>query len=79
MQVNDVLKVLPGASIPADGVIIENSRMQTVSTSASTSSNDTGYYIDNSLITGESLPVLCKVGDFVYGSTINVNHVLYLR
>ncbi|MDR1924411.1 MAG: cation-translocating P-type ATPase, partial [Planctomycetaceae bacterium] len=50
----DLLRVLPGESVPADGVIV------TGNTS-----------IDQSLITGESLPVDLAVGDSVFGGTVN--------
>lgn len=50
----DVVRILPGEAIPADGVII----------SGSTS-------IDQSVITGESLPVDKTVGDDVFCATIN--------
>ncbi len=50
----DVLKVLPGESVPADGVII----------SGKTS-------IDQSTLTGESLPVDKTVGDEVASGSIN--------
>jgi heavy metal translocating P-type ATPase len=50
----DLLRVLPGESVPADGIIV----------SGNTS-------IDQSLITGESMPVDFFSGDFVYGGTVN--------
>ncbi|MDR1485621.1 MAG: cation-translocating P-type ATPase [Planctomycetaceae bacterium] len=50
----DLLRVLPGETVPADGIII------TGNTS-----------VDQSLITGESLPVDLFAGDSVYGGTVN--------
>ncbi len=50
----DVLRILPGESIPADGVVI---------------SGETS--VDQSILTGESLPVDKAVGDSVYCGTIN--------
>jgi heavy metal translocating P-type ATPase len=50
----DLLRVLPGESIPVDGIIVEGNTS-----------------IDQSLITGESLPVDLFVGDAVYGGTVN--------
>jgi heavy metal translocating P-type ATPase len=50
----DLLRVLPGESVPVDGIIV------TGNTS-----------IDQSLITGESLPVDLFEGDSVYGGTVN--------
>ncbi|MDR1479504.1 MAG: cation-translocating P-type ATPase [Planctomycetaceae bacterium] len=54
VQSGDFLRVLPGESVPVDGIIV------TGNTS-----------IDQSLITGESLPVDLFVGDLVYGGTVN--------
>lgn len=51
---DDILRVLPGETIPVDGVII---------------SGETS--IDQSVMTGESLPVDKGVGDEVYCGTIN--------
>ena len=54
VQVGDLLRVLPGESIPVDGMIL----------SGSTS-------IDQSVMTGESLPVDKTAGDTVCSGTIN--------
>ncbi|MDR2114863.1 MAG: cation-translocating P-type ATPase [Planctomycetaceae bacterium] len=54
VQCNDLLRVLPGETIPVDGEIV----------SGNTS-------IDQSLMTGESLPVDRFEGDTVFGGTIN--------
>ena len=54
VKVNDVLRVLPGETIPIDGVIISG-----------TSS------VDQSIMTGESLPIDKGVGDEVFGGTLN--------
>lgn len=50
----DILRVLPGETIPVDGIIV---------------SGDTS--IDQSIMTGESLPVDKTVGDTVFCGTIN--------
>ena len=55
VQVGDILKVLPGESIPTDGVII------TGETS-----------IDQSTLTGESIPVDKQENDEAYSGTINL-------
>lgn len=55
VQVGDILKVLPGESIPTDGVIIAGKTS-----------------IDQSTLTGESIPVDKKEHDEVYSGTINL-------
>ena len=54
IRINDVLRVLPGETIPIDGVIISG-----------TSS------VDQSIMTGESLPIDKGVGDEVFSGTLN--------
>lgn len=54
IRMGDILRILPGETIPADGVI----------TVGETS-------VDQSVITGESLPVDKTVGDAVFSGTIN--------
>ena len=54
VQVNDLLRVLPGETVPADGFI----------TSGQTS-------IDQSVMTGESMPVDKAAGDEVKSGTVN--------
>lgn len=56
LQIGDVVRVLPGEHIPADGKII-NSTTQ----------------VDESMLTGESIPALKTVDDFVFAGTINVD------
>lgn len=51
---NDILRILPGETIPVDGVIIKG---------------DTS--VDQSIMTGESLPIDKTVGDEVFCGTIN--------
>ncbi|WP_305555445.1 cation-translocating P-type ATPase [Methanobrevibacter sp. V74] len=55
VEIGDILKVLPGESIPTDGIII---------------SGETS--IDQSTLTGESLPVDKKANDEVYSGCINL-------
>ena len=55
VKIGDTLKVLPGESIPTDGVIIKGESS-----------------IDQSTLTGESLPVDKTSGDEVYSGTINL-------
>lgn len=54
IKMNDILRVLPGESIPVDGDIIEGTTS-----------------VDQSIMTGESLPVDKTVGDSVFCGTIN--------
>ncbi|MEE8174269.1 MAG: copper-translocating P-type ATPase, partial [Dehalococcoidia bacterium] len=54
VEMEDILAVRPGETIPVDGVVVE------------------GYSsVDQSMITGESIPVEKKAGDEVIGGTIN--------
>ncbi|KAJ3279665.1 hypothetical protein HK104_001260 [Borealophlyctis nickersoniae] len=62
IKVADLLKVVPGERVPADGIIEFGS------------SN-----IDESLVTGEPLPVAKKVGDSVIGGTVNGSGVFHMR
>ncbi len=54
IKADDILRVLPGEAIPADGVIINGETS-----------------VDQSVVTGESLPVDKKSGDDVYCATVN--------
>ena len=55
IKIGEVLKVLPGESIPTDGIIMTGESS-----------------IDQSTLTGESLPVDKEVNDEVYSGTINL-------
>ncbi len=59
IEVDDVLLLKPGASIPTDGRIIKGETS-----------------IDESLMTGESMPVFKKKGDRVYGGTVNTDNAV---
>jgi Cu+-exporting ATPase len=54
VQPGDVLRVLPGAKIPADGVVVSGRST-----------------VDEAMITGESMPVIKRAGDRVFGATVN--------
>lgn len=54
VELNDRLRVLPGAKIPVDGQIVQGTST-----------------VDESMITGEPLPVARTVGDSVIGGTVN--------
>ncbi|DAZ96747.1 TPA: hypothetical protein N0F65_012324 [Lagenidium giganteum] len=62
VQRGDLLRVVPGANIPTDGII-----------KSGTSS------CDESMLTGESMPVAKAVGDYVFGSTINQQGTLVIE
>lgn len=55
VQIGDILKVLPGESIPTDGVIVKGETS-----------------INQSTLTGESLPIDKKENDEVFSGTINL-------
>jgi Cu+-exporting ATPase len=64
----DILRVRPGSTIPADGIVIEGSS-----------------YVDESMLTGEPVPVEKTSGDSaddgseVTGGTLNTNGLLTIR
>lgn len=54
IQVGDIVKLVPGDKIPADGTVVQGNSS-----------------VDESAVTGESVPVLKQVGDTCIGGTIN--------
>jgi P-type Cu+ transporter len=58
----DLVRVLPGAKIPVDGMVTEG-----------------GSYVNESMITGEPVPVQKTNGSRVVGGTLNTNSVLMIR
>ncbi len=59
LKVNDRVRVLPGDSIPADGVIVQGSSS-----------------IDESMLSGEFMPVGKQTGDKVLGGSINKDNTI---
>ncbi|KAK9267257.1 hypothetical protein L1049_009679 [Liquidambar formosana] len=62
IQPGDILKVLPGTKLPADGVVVWGSS-----------------YVNESMVTGESSPVLKEVDSSVIGGTINLHGALHVQ
>jgi len=63
VQVGDVLKIVPGAKVPADGEVVFGRS-----------------FVDESMVTGESLAVAKGVGDYTIGGTVNDTvGCLYIR
>lgn len=62
VEVNHVVLVKPGETVPVDGVVIYGQSQ-----------------IDQSAMTGESMPVEVGLEDVVYGGTINGDGVLHVR
>nr|KJB47995.1 hypothetical protein B456_008G049700 [Gossypium raimondii] len=62
IQPGDILKVLPGAKLPADGVVVWGSS-----------------YVNEGMVTGESVPVSKEVDSPVIGGTINLHGALHIK
>ncbi|KAI3911864.1 hypothetical protein MKW92_026125 [Papaver armeniacum] len=62
IQPGDILKVLPGSKVPADGFVVWGSS-----------------YVDESMVTGESLPILKEINSSVIGGTINLHGALHIQ
>lgn len=62
IHVGDLLKVFPGARVPADGVVVRGEA-----------------FIDESMVSGETMPVTRKVGARVIGGTINEGNTFVIR
>ncbi|XP_051124982.1 copper-transporting ATPase RAN1-like [Andrographis paniculata] len=62
IQPGDILKVLPGSKIPADGSVVWGSS-----------------YVNESMVTGESAPVLKEANSLVIGGTINMHGSLHIQ
>jgi Cu+-exporting ATPase len=62
LRVGDLVAILPGERVPADGEAVEGAT-----------------HVDESLVTGESLPVAKSVGDRVTGGTVNAEGRIVAR
>lgn len=62
IQKNDMLKIVPGAKVPVDGLVIDGQS-----------------HVNESMITGEAVPVAKKPGDKVIGGTVNENGCVIIK
>ena len=62
VQVGDLLKVLPGAKVPTDGVVVRGEA-----------------FINESMVTGETMPVTKKVDGQVMSGSINEGNAFVMR
>jgi len=62
IQRGDILKVLPGAKIPTDGIVVLGAT-----------------HVDESMLTGESLPVKKMIKSPVYGGTVNIEGMISME
>ncbi|MEQ9618394.1 MAG: heavy metal translocating P-type ATPase [Deltaproteobacteria bacterium] len=58
----DLVKILPGESVPVDGEVVEGQSS-----------------VDESSLTGESVPVLKEIGSELYSGTINVDGSIIMK
>lgn len=94
VEKGDLLRVRPGEKIPTDGVVVDGEgevpaepRANGDSEERSSSGRASGQRpraeavstVDESMVTGESVPVEKSEGDEVIGATINENGVLTVR
>ncbi|XP_052201746.1 copper-transporting ATPase HMA4-like isoform X2 [Diospyros lotus] len=62
IQRNDVIKLVPGAKVPVDGIVINGQS-----------------HVNESMITGEAMPIAKRPGDKVIGGTVNENGCLLVK
>ena len=62
LKIGDKVRILPGDSIPADGIIFSGQS-----------------FIDESVLTGEHLPVARTIGDTVIAGTINTKNTIEIE
>lgn len=62
LQRNDIIKIVPGAKVPVDGIVISGQS-----------------HVNESMITGEAIPVAKRPGDKVIGGTMNENGCLLIK
>ena len=62
VELDEIVLVKPGESIPVDGVVVEGQSS-----------------VDESMLTGESIPVEKNIGDKVFGASIKKNGVIQVK
>ncbi|XAR60391.1 Cu(2+)-exporting ATPase [Bertholletia excelsa] len=62
LQRNDIIKIVPGAKVPVDGIVISGQS-----------------HVNESMITGEAMPIAKRPGDKVIGGTVNENGCLLVK
>lgn len=62
IQPGDTLKVVPGAKLPADGIVVWGTS-----------------YVNESMVTGEAIPVPKEIDSSVIGGTINLHGALHIK
>ncbi len=91
MRIGDILLVLPGGRLPADGKLISMDRIGSGSGHVDGGDDDDGSatknggvgvccaYIDESAFSGEPFPVAKRLGDVVYGASVNQMSMILIR
>ncbi len=74
VAVGDRLKVRPGERIPVDGTVVDGESGEVPAEPRA--NGEAVSAVDESMLTGESVPVEKRPGDEVVGSTVNENGVL---
>ncbi|CAG8546337.1 16943_t:CDS:1 [Cetraspora pellucida] len=62
LQVGDIVKIIPGDKIPADGIVLSGQST-----------------VDESMVTGEALPIKKRQNDSVIGGTVNGSGTFEMR
>ncbi len=77
VEADDLLRVRPGEKIPTDGVVVDGESNEVPEEPQA--NGEAVSTVDESMVTGESVPVEKTEGDEVIGATINENGVLTVR
>ncbi|KAI8814448.1 E1-E2 ATPase-domain-containing protein [Cladochytrium replicatum] len=63
LQIGDILRVAPGQAIPCDGIVVQGGPS----------------HVDESMLTGEPIPVEKEIGATVSAGTVNVSAGIYMK